>query len=80
MEYLENEEKNRQERIRKAKRLEDSWKLSNLCREYIQQNSQVWQAREIQCKEEILEAEKMERKEGQVQGEADDDGQGQEDH
>ena len=61
-EFMENEEKTRQERIRKAKRLEESWRLSNLCRKFIQENSQVWQERDIDRMEEKEHLERMERR------------------
>ena len=61
-EFIENEEKLRQEKIKKAKRLEDSWRLSNLCREYIREHSQVWQTREEDRRVEKEEMEKEERR------------------
>ena len=60
-EYIEQEENMRQERIRKARRLEESWKLSNLCREFIRENSQVWQIRMDEHKAEMDRIEKAER-------------------
>ena len=60
-EYIEQEENMRQERIRKARRLEESWKLSNLCREFIRDNSQVWQTRMEEHKAEVDMIEKTER-------------------
>ena len=61
-EFIEHEEKIRQERIRKAKRLEESWRLSNLCRKFILENSQVWQERDASRQEEIESQERAERK------------------
>ena len=60
-EYIENEERQRQERIRKARRLEESWKLSNLCREFIREHSQVWQVRAEDQRLEKEDAERAER-------------------
>ena len=45
-EALDREEQERQDRVKRAKRLENSRKLSNLCREYIKENSQTRRDRE----------------------------------
>ena len=45
-EAMDKEEQERQARIKKAKRLEESWKLSNICKEYIKGNSQTWRDRD----------------------------------
>ena len=60
-EEMDKEEQERQARIRKAKRLEDSWKLVNLCREYIKENSQTWRDRDDEREQEMSDLMRKER-------------------
>ena len=60
-EEMDKEEQERQARIRKAKRLEDSWKLVNLCREYIKENSQTWRDRDDEREQEMNDLMRKER-------------------
>ena len=59
-EDMDREEQERMARIRKARRLEESWNLLKLCRDYIKENSQVWRDRDD---ERELERAAMMRKE-----------------
>ena len=60
-EVMDKEEHERQARIRKAKHLKESWKLSNLCREYIKENSQNWRDRDEEREREMDEIMRKER-------------------
>ena len=60
-EVMDKEEQERQAKIRKARRLEDSWKLSNLCREFIKENSQAWRSREEERDKELEDMRRKER-------------------
>ena len=71
IEQMERDEQERIDRIKQAKRLEDGWRLTRLCREYIRENSKTWQEldekreeiRKEQEKEERLDKAKMKKEE-----------------
>ena len=58
---MDKEEKKRQDRIQRAKRLENNWKPLNLCRTYIKENSQAWKDSEDICEKQMEEMMRRER-------------------
>ena len=58
----EKEEKKRNAWIRKARGLETSWRLTNLCREFIKENSNTWQELDDKREEERRETEREEQR------------------
>ena len=59
---LEVQERRRSEKIERAKKLEKSWELMRLCKEFIQKNSTVWKdEEELRRKKKDEEERKMER-------------------
>ena len=58
----EMEEKDRRAKIRKARGLENGWRLTNLCREFIKENSNTWQEMNDKREEERKDVEREERR------------------
>ena len=62
LERREAEENERIRRIKLAKQLEDGWRLTMLCRKFIQENSLTWQEQDVIREEERRNAEREDQR------------------
>jgi len=59
---IEVEEEEKRKKLAKAQKLEKSWELMRICKEYIKENSKVWEnEEEIRLQKRNEEERKMER-------------------